>query len=65
MLVTGNRLDDTRILATLAFFDISEGLHRVIDIKLRHDNRLQEIPRNQEPETRNMEPGTSNQQPTY
>jgi Transglutaminase-like superfamily. len=55
MLVTGNRLDDNRILATLAFFDIAEGEHRVIDIKLRHDNRPQEIPWNQERVTSNQQ----------
>jgi transglutaminase-like putative cysteine protease len=43
MIVTGSRLDDNRILASLIFFDITEGEHKVVDIKLRHDNTLQEI----------------------
>jgi hypothetical protein len=43
MIIMGNRLDDNRILATLSFFDISEGEHRVVDIKLRHDNKPLEI----------------------
>jgi hypothetical protein len=43
MLVTGNRLDDNRILASLDFFDISEGEHKVVDIKIRHENSQQEI----------------------
>jgi transglutaminase-like putative cysteine protease len=43
MLVTGNRLDDNRILASLAFFDISEGEHKVVEIILRHENKPREI----------------------
>ena len=43
MLVTGNRLDDNRILASLDFFDMSEGEHKVVDIKIRHENSQQEI----------------------
>lgn len=39
MLVTGNRLDDNRILASLDFFDLAGGEHKKIDIKIRHENR--------------------------
>ena len=34
MLVTGNRLNDTKILAALSFFELKEDEHKVIDIKL-------------------------------
>jgi transglutaminase-like putative cysteine protease len=43
MLVTGNRLDDNRILSTLSFFGISEGKHKVYNIKIRQDNGRREI----------------------
>ncbi len=37
MLVTGNRLSDGRILSGLSFFDLSEGEHKTIDVKIRKD----------------------------
>ena len=37
MLVTGNRLDDSRILASLTFFNLNEGEHRNIEIRLRQN----------------------------
>ncbi len=37
MLVTGNRLNDSRILASISFFKLAEGEHKTIDIKLRRD----------------------------
>ncbi|MGD0342330.1 MAG: transglutaminase-like domain-containing protein [Bacteroidales bacterium] len=43
MLVTGNRLDDNRILASLEFFNIAGGEHKEVDIKIRHENKRQEV----------------------
>jgi hypothetical protein len=43
MLVTGNRLNDSRILANLTFFKLSEGEHRSVNIKLRYDKSAPEI----------------------
>jgi transglutaminase-like putative cysteine protease len=43
MLVTGNRLDDNRILASLGFFDIAGGEHKKIDVNIRHENRQHDI----------------------
>ena len=37
MIVTGNRLADGRILTALSFFDLAEGEHKTIDIKIRKD----------------------------
>ena len=37
MLVTGNRINDSKILATLSFFELKENEHKAIDIKLRKD----------------------------
>jgi transglutaminase-like putative cysteine protease len=39
MLVTGNRLNDTKILAALSFFELKEDEHKVIDVKLRRWTR--------------------------
>jgi hypothetical protein len=36
-LVTGNRLNDSRILSTITFFTLKENEHKVIDIKLKRD----------------------------
>jgi hypothetical protein len=38
MLVTGNRLADGRILTTISFFDLSEGEHKTLDIKIRKES---------------------------
>jgi hypothetical protein len=35
MLVTGNRINDSKILSTLSFFELKENEHKTIDIKLR------------------------------
>jgi transglutaminase-like putative cysteine protease len=37
MLVTGNRLSDSRILSNITFFDLSENEHKTIDVKIRKD----------------------------
>jgi hypothetical protein len=37
MLVTGNRLNDSIILAKIAFFSLAEGENKTIEIKLRRD----------------------------
>jgi hypothetical protein len=38
MLVTGNRLTDSRILSSLNFFDLDEGEHKPIEVKIRKDS---------------------------
>jgi hypothetical protein len=38
MLVTGNRLAGGRILSELSFFDLSEGEHKTVAVKIRHDS---------------------------
>jgi hypothetical protein len=43
MLVTGNRLNDSRILASISFFKLDEGEDKSIDIKLRRDQSATEI----------------------
>jgi len=37
MLVTGNRINESRILSTLSFFKLKENEHKVIDVRLRKD----------------------------
>ncbi|OFY65613.1 MAG: hypothetical protein A2V64_13785 [Bacteroidetes bacterium RBG_13_43_22] len=37
MMVTGNRVSDSRILTNITFFDLHEGEHRIINVKLRKD----------------------------
>jgi len=37
MLVTGNRLNDSRILSNISFFDLSENEHKKIEVKIRKD----------------------------
>jgi transglutaminase-like putative cysteine protease len=37
MLVTGNRLSDSKILTNLSFFDLAENEHKTIDVKIRKD----------------------------
>lgn len=37
MLVTGNRLNDSKILSNIFFFDLSENEHKAIEVKLRKD----------------------------
>ena len=43
MLVTGNRINDSRILTSISFFDIAEGEHKSITVSLRHESRPPEI----------------------
>jgi transglutaminase-like putative cysteine protease len=38
MFVTGNRLNDSRILSNMSFFDLNENEHKVINVELRKDN---------------------------
>ena len=37
MLVTGNRLNDSKILSNISFFTLSENEHKTIDVKIRKD----------------------------
>jgi hypothetical protein len=37
MVVTGNRLNDSRILSDISFFDLSENEHKVVEVKIRKD----------------------------
>ena len=37
MLVTGNRLNDSKILSNISFFDLAEDEHKTIEVKLRKD----------------------------
>ena len=37
MLVTGNRLNDSKILSNISFFDLSENEHKTIEVNLRKD----------------------------
>jgi Transglutaminase-like superfamily len=43
MVVTGNRISDSRILSDISFFDITAGEHKTISIKLRKDLSPPEI----------------------
>jgi len=38
MLVTGNRLNDKKILSNISFFDLAPDEHKNIEVKLRQDN---------------------------
>jgi hypothetical protein len=37
MLVTGNRLNDGKILSNISFFDLFENEHKTIEVNLRKD----------------------------
>ena len=37
MLVTGNRLNDSKILSDISFFDLSENEHKTVEVKIRKD----------------------------
>jgi len=39
MLVTGNKVNDSKILAALSFFELKENEHKAIDVKLRRWSR--------------------------
>jgi hypothetical protein len=43
MLVTGNRINDSRILSTISFFDLSENEHKIVRIELKKDVPTAEI----------------------
>lgn len=43
MLVTGNRLNDSRILSEIKFFTLGEGEHKKVAVNLRHDQQQTEI----------------------
>lgn len=43
MLVTGNRPDDKVILATLSFFELSEGEHKIIEVNLRKAEKTDHV----------------------
>ncbi|MGA1976542.1 MAG: transglutaminase-like domain-containing protein [Bacteroidales bacterium] len=49
MLVTGNRLNDGGVLSEISFFDIAEGEHKTIEIRLRHEGRLSDVPGKADP----------------
>lgn len=38
MLVTGNRISDSRILSSISFFSLAAGEHRTLNVKLRHES---------------------------
>lgn len=40
MLVTGNRINDGRILANISFFNLAEGQHKTLNIHLRHEETV-------------------------
>jgi len=43
MLVTGNRISDSRILSSISFFDLKENEHKVLNVKIRKDTSPAEI----------------------
>jgi transglutaminase-like putative cysteine protease len=43
MLVTGNRLNDSKILSNLTFFELSGNEHKTIDVRLRRDTQENKI----------------------
>jgi transglutaminase-like putative cysteine protease len=43
MIVTGNRIDDSRILSAITFFDLMENEHKTLKIEIRKDNSPIEI----------------------
>lgn len=43
MLLTGNRINDSRILSAISFFDLSAGEHKTVKIELRKDVSPTEI----------------------
>jgi hypothetical protein len=38
MLVTGNRISDSRILSNISFFDLAKGEHKTVIVKLRKEH---------------------------
>jgi hypothetical protein len=43
MVVTGNRISDSRVLSNISFYDLNPGQHILVEIKLRKDTRDDEI----------------------
>jgi transglutaminase-like putative cysteine protease len=43
MVVTGNRISDSKILSNISFYDLNPGQHISVEIKLRKDNQDNEI----------------------
>lgn len=43
MLVTGNRLDNGRILTRISFFDLSANEHKVLEVEIRKDKSERQI----------------------
>lgn len=43
MLVTGNRLADSRILSELSFFQLAENEHKTIEVNIRKDSTVKKI----------------------
>jgi len=43
MLVTGNRLSDSKILSNISFFDLAENEHKTIEVRIRKDVTKKEI----------------------
>jgi hypothetical protein len=43
MLVTGNRISDSRILSSMTFFELKENEHKPIEVKLRKDDSPPEV----------------------
>jgi len=43
MVVTGNRISDSRVLSNISFYDLNPGQHILVEIKLRKDTRNDEI----------------------
>jgi hypothetical protein len=43
MLVTGNRLSDSRILSNISFFDLLENEHKTVDVKIRKEVTAKKI----------------------
>jgi hypothetical protein len=39
MLVTGNRISDSKILSSISFFDLGEDEHKILNISLRQNQR--------------------------
>ena len=37
MLVTGNRISDSKILSNISFFDLSENVHKTLEVEIRKD----------------------------
>jgi transglutaminase-like putative cysteine protease len=43
MIVTGNRLNDSRILSTISFFQLKENEHKLLNVKIKKDISPREV----------------------